>query len=92
MTRKLALIVWLGLLALTAVEVWLAYIHTPPLTMLIILLFVSFGKAALIASYFMHLRYEPRAAFRLIIPVTVTFALLLLGFLPDAMRLAERRK
>ena len=92
MTRKLVLTIWLALLALTAVEVWLAYIHTPPLTMLIVLLALSFGKAALIASYFMHLRYENRPVFSLIVPVAITFALLLLGFLPDAMRIAEFRK
>ena len=89
MTRKLVLTIWLALLALTAVEVWLAYIHTKPQTMLLILLVLSFVKAALIASYFMHLKYEHRPVFRLIVPVAITFALLLLGFLPDAISLAE---
>ncbi len=92
MTRKLILTVWLALLALTAVEVWLAYIHTQTQMMLLILLALSFAKAALIASYFMHLKYELRPLFRLIVPVAITFALLLLGFLPDAMRLAEFHK
>ena len=92
MTQKLIFTIWMALLALTAIEVWLAYIHTPPMTMLAILLGLSFGKAGLIAAYFMHLKYEARPVFRLIVPMAVAFAILLVGFLPDAMRLAELRR
>ena len=92
MTHKLVLIVWLALVAITGVEVWLIHFHTQPQTRLFLLLVLSFVKASLIASYFMHLKYEIRPVFRLIVPVAVTVALLLLAILPDASRIAEFHK
>ena len=50
--------VWIGLVALTAIEVWLGYIHLNPHVMIFLLLGLSIVKAALIIGYFMHLRYE----------------------------------
>src|SRR6185369_1390025 len=53
-TNKENIIVWGGLLALTAIEVFLAYIQIPVTLMLIILMGASIIKAALIVAYFMH--------------------------------------
>ncbi len=50
--------VWGVLLLLTAIEVYLTYQNMQPMTMLTILLGLSFIKAALIIGFFMHLRYE----------------------------------
>ena len=92
MTRKLILAVWVALLALTAIEVWLAYMHTPPVMMLTILVSLSVTKAAMIIAYFMHLKYERATIYRILVPVTVTFIVMLFAFLPDAVRVAEMSK
>ena len=92
MTRKLILAVWLALLALTAIEVWLAYVKTPQVMMLTILVSLSVAKAAMIIAYFMHLKYERATIYRTLIPVTVAFILMLFAFLPDAVRTAEMHK
>lgn len=86
MTLKLILTVWAGLIALTALEVWLAYRNAPPLTMVAILVSLSVAKAALIIAFFMHLKYERATIYRTLIPVAVTMILLLFAFLPDAVR------
>src|SRR5919206_919509 len=50
---KLFLYVLLGLLGLTVIEVFLAYIHVPLHIMLTILIGLSLVKAAMIVAYFM---------------------------------------
>src|SRR2546428_12749268 len=55
---KLFISVWLWLLLLTALEVFLGYIHLPVAYMLVILMGASIIKAALMVAYFMHLRFE----------------------------------
>ena len=52
--------VWVALLAMTAIEVFLAYMQTPMMIMLTVLLGLSVIKAALIIAYFMHLKFERR--------------------------------
>jgi hypothetical protein len=60
--RKAMMIrVWLFLLALTGVEVLLAYLHTPPIVMLVALMGLSLLKAAYIIAYFMHMKFERRS-------------------------------
>jgi hypothetical protein len=55
------MVVWAGLVALTLVEVALAWVHTAPVLMLGLLILLSVGKAAMIAWWFMHLRtFRPR--------------------------------
>ena len=51
-------IVWAWLLALTALEVFLAYLQVPLLVMLLSLIGLSMVKAALIVAYFMHMKFE----------------------------------
>lgn len=84
---RLFLMVWLGLLALTAVEVVLAYIHVfSTAGMLAILMMLSLVKAALIMAYFMHLRFEKKSLVLSLIPsVTIVIALLFV-FFPDGFR------
>ena len=44
--------VWVALLGMTAIEVFLAYMQTPMMIMLTVLLGLSVIKAALIIAYF----------------------------------------
>ena len=90
---RLYLIVWFWLLALTAVEVFLAYEHLPLQTMLVLLMALSLVKAALIIAYFMHLRFEKRSlALTLMPPLVICIILLLIFFFPDSLRLLEMRR
>jgi len=84
-------IVWGWLLALTMVEVTLAYYHLPLKFMLTILMGLSLIKAALIMAYFMHLKFERMSLILTLIPVLVVVICLLLVFFPDSFRLLELR-
>lgn len=91
-STKLFLQVWAWLLALTAIEVFLAYLRLHPSLMLTILVGLSLIKSALIISYFMHLRFERLGLFLLIIPALVfCICVMLIVFFPDARRLVELR-
>ena len=85
--NKLYLIVWFSLLALTIVEIYLAYMTLSVTVMLVTLLFLSFLKAGLIVAYFMHLRLERSSLFWTLIPATLICIALLSGFFPDSMRI-----
>jgi cytochrome c oxidase subunit 4 len=52
------LAIWVGLVAITGLEVFLAYEQLQPSIMLTILVGLSLVKAAMIMSYFMHLKFE----------------------------------
>jgi|1185.fasta_scaffold16965_3 cytochrome c oxidase subunit 4 len=84
---RLFSMVWLALLALTAVEVVLAYVQMfSTAGMLAILMVLSLVKAALIMAYFMHLRFEKKSLVLSLIPsVTIVIALLFV-FFPDGFR------
>jgi len=88
---KLYLTVWGWLLGLTVVEVLLAYRHLSVTVMLVILVGLSVIKAALIISYFMHLRFERLSLFLTLFPALVFCIVLLFTFFPDAMRLYQLR-
>ena len=88
---KLFLNVLLGLLALTVVEVFLAYIHVPLTLMLIILIGLSLIKAAMIIAYFMHLRFERMSLVLTLIPTLVVCICLLFIVFPDSFRTKEIR-
>jgi len=89
---RLYLKVWFWLLAMTAVEVFLAYKKLPVTTMLTLLMGLSLVKAALIIMYFMHLRFEKRSlAWTLMPPLVICIILLIAFFFPDGLRLLEFR-
>ncbi len=88
---KLFLNVLLGLLVLTLVEVFLAYIHVPLTLMLIILIGLSLIKAALIVAYFMHLRFERMSLVLTLVPTLVVCICLLFIVFPDGFRTKEIR-
>jgi cytochrome c oxidase subunit 4 len=85
--RLESLKVWGGLLGLTAVEVFLAYIHIQPVMMIIILMLLSIMKAALIMGYFMHLKFERMSFVMTVVPALVVLLSLFAIFFPDSNRL-----
>ncbi|HEY2930283.1 MAG TPA: cytochrome C oxidase subunit IV family protein [Acidobacteriota bacterium] len=89
--RKLYLSVWGWLLALTVLEVILAYQHLSVHVMLTLLVGLSVIKAALIISYFMHLRFERFSLFLTLFPALIFCVVLLLTLFPDAARLYHLR-
>lgn len=85
------IIIWGGLLALTGVEVVLAYIHLNPALMLIILMLLSVVKAAMIVAYFMHLKFERFSLVMTIVPTLIVLFLLFGIFFPDSNRARNLR-
>ncbi len=90
-STKLFLSILGWLLALTIIEVFLAYIHTPLHIMLTILMGLSLVKAALIMAYFMHLRFERLSLVLTLVPMLVVCICLLFVFFPDSMRSSSLR-
>ena len=84
-------IVWGGLLGLTAFEVFLAYIQINLTLMLIILKGASIIKAALIIAYFMHLKFERLSLILTIVPTLVVLLCLFAILFPDSFRLHNLR-
>ncbi len=80
-----------GLLALTLIEVFLAYIHLRLDLMLTILIGLSLIKAAMIMAYFMHLRFERMSLVLTLVPVMVVCICLLFIFFPDSFRSRQMR-
>jgi cytochrome c oxidase subunit 4 len=83
--------VWIVLVALTGVEVLLAYLQVNPVIMLTILVGLSVIKAALIIAYFMHLKFERFSLFLTLFPMLIFCILMMMVFMPDSMRLVIMR-
>lgn len=91
-TTRLFIFVWVWLVAITGIEVYLAYKHIqPPELMLALLLGFSVIKAGLIMAYFMHLRFEKFTLVLLLIPALLFCILMMNIFFPDAVRLLRLR-
>jgi len=88
-SNRLYLTVWSGLVALTIVEVVLAYLALSVGLMLTLLIGFSLLKTALIVAYFMHLRFEKLSLTLTLIPALVICILLLFIFFPDSLRVLE---
>jgi len=85
-SNRLFISIWIWLLVITALEVFLGYIHLPIFYMLTILMGLSIIKAALIIAYFMHLRFERLTLVLTVIPALVICICLLAVFFPDSFR------
>ncbi len=84
--------VWVWLVAITGVEVFLAYENLRPDLMLTMLLGLSIIKAALIMAYFMHLKFEKFTLVLWLVPALVfCICMLLIFFFPDSFRLLQMR-
>ena len=82
--------IWIYLLALTGLELVLAYRHvfTPGL-MMVVLMALSVAKAGMIMNWFMHLGTERTTLVLTLLPPLILVLALLFGFFPDAYRLAH---
>lgn len=81
-----------GLLALTMIEVVLAYIKIQDLRIfLTILMGLSLVKAALIVAYFMHLKFERLSLVLTLVPTLVVCICLLFTVFPDSFRALNQR-
>jgi cytochrome c oxidase subunit 4 len=83
--------VWGGLLFLTAIEIFLGYIHLNPYLMLILLIGLSIIKAALIVAYFMHMKFEKKTFIYTVVPVMIVLLFLFAILFPDGKRLHDNR-
>ena len=72
------ILIWVILLVLTLAEVGYAFMPLPKLLLASGLIFMAVWKAALVAMYYMHLRYEPRRMWVLALsPIPFAFILVL---------------
>jgi cytochrome c oxidase subunit 4 len=84
--------IWVGLVAITGIEVFLAYKQLQPTLMLTVLVILSVVKAAMIMAYFMHLKFEKFALVLLLIPATMfCICMMFIFFFPEAFRLLQMR-
>lgn len=91
-STKLFLTVWVWLVLITGFEVFLGYERLEPKLMLSLLVVLSLVKAALIVSYFMHLKYEKLSLALTLIPPTIfCICMILIFFFPDSWRLLQIR-
>ena len=88
-TTKLFIWVWIWLVIITGGEVFLAYEHLQPVTMLLLLISMSLVKAGLIVSFFMHLRYEKTSLIWVLIPATIFCIGMMTVIFPDGIRLRD---
>ena len=91
-STRLFVIVWIWLAVITFIEVFLAYERLRPDLMLALLVVLSVVKAALIVSYFMHLKYEKISLALVLIPSTIfCICMIIIFFMPDGARLMQMR-
>ena len=84
--------IWLGLVAITGIEVFLAYMELQPSVMLTLLVILSVVKAGLIMSFFMHLKHVKFSLVLLLIPATIfCICMMFIFFFPEAFRLLQMR-
>jgi len=84
--------IWIGLVAITGLEVFLAYKELQPSVMLTVLVVLSLVKAAMIMSYFMHLKYEKFSLVLWLVPAMIfCICMMFIFFFPEADRLVKMR-
>ncbi len=84
------LAIWIGLVAITGLEVFLAYMELRPPVMLTILIGLSLVKAAMIMSYFMHLKFEKFSLVLWLVPAMIfCICMMMIFFFPEAYRVLE---
>lgn len=88
---KRYVVIWLGLLAIVALEVTLALLRVPTGLLVSGLLILALIEATLGLLYFMHLRYERRVFVWSIILAVVITVVLMDHIWFDAVRLLHQR-
>ena len=77
--------VWLVLLVLTIVELGVAKSPMPRVAIIVSLCALALAKAAIVAAYFMHLKFEKYALMLVVMSPLVLSAILYIGLVPDAI-------
>jgi cytochrome c oxidase subunit 4 len=70
--------VWLGLLVLTGLTVLSADLELGRLTIFSVLA-IAAAKSTLVLLFFMHLRYEQRLIFKLLLPIAIVTLAIFIG-------------
>lgn len=76
-------IIWFVLLVLTLAEVGYAFLSLPQFWLSFGLIVMAFWKAALVALYYMHLRWEPRRLWVLAASPLPLVAILIIAVLTE---------
>ncbi|MGH7313455.1 MAG: cytochrome C oxidase subunit IV family protein [Candidatus Rokuibacteriota bacterium] len=79
---------WLA--ALTAIELAVIFLPLAKFTIGVLLVALALGKAALVAMYFMHLRFEVRTMGLIAVTPLVIATLLVFLLLPDGFAVAHK--
>jgi cytochrome c oxidase subunit IV len=82
--------IWIWLAALTAVEVGVIYLPLTKLAMGAILVALAFTKAALVALYFMHLKFERRTLMLVAATPVILCVFLMFMLIPDRVIRSDR--
>jgi len=91
-TTRTFLLVWFWLLAFTGLEVFLGYKQLELRLMIVLLMGISIAKAALIISYFMHLKYERRSLALTLMPALVMVIVLMFMVFPDSLQVLRMHR
>ena len=78
MTYPRYIFIWLGLLVLTAITVTTASLSFGRVAIVVVLA-IAAVKSTLVLLYFMHLRFEKRLLFKLLVPITVAALAIFIG-------------
>ena len=76
--------VWLALAVLTVIELAVAKVPNAKAFVIISLCALALTKAALVALYFMHLKFEKYALVLIVLSPLVLSAIMYVGLVPDA--------
>jgi cytochrome c oxidase subunit IV len=90
-TMKVYVGVWLGMIAIVAIEAALARAHVSSGMLLTSLLVLAFLEAAVALRYFMHLKYEVPLLFWTLIPGLLLAFIMMNQFWADAARMKALR-
>lgn len=75
--------IWLWLTVLTGAEIGVVFTPIPKIVIAACLVALALSKAALVALYFMHLRYEKRTLGIIALTPLILCTLLIVALLPD---------
>ena len=89
--RKTYLQVFVWLAVLTAAEVAIVFIPMARQIMVTLLCALAITKAALVAMYFMHLKFERKTLALVVLTPLVLAGILILGLMPDTQAWFIRR-
>lgn len=76
--------VWLALAVLTVIELLVAKVPNAKAFVVVSLCALALAKAALVALYFMHLKFEKYALVLIVLSPLVLSAIMYVGLVPDA--------